>query len=830
MDLASCRIAQLQLFTVSFFTSRNDYPAVKASMKAILRGDVWLMRLLAGFGMFVLNLGLFSFAADGVRQVELPLRGLAYDSASQKLYGTSAETNRLLQINPSTGQVTASFDVGDKPSRVALSAGHGLWIGLDGAGSVRRFDLDTLTTEEPVVILDGADVIDIAPSPADPYTLAVTVAPTGGNRVSYMLRNGQLLPNTSPVRNVALFGGFVYGVVGGTIYKLDIGSDGFIPRVAAAGIGDGDVIVSGGFIYNSFGFFQRTSDFQFQGKVFAPGQVSINEETDELLFLNPSGPFNRYDRLSRRHTGNADLGMIGDASAPLDLVAWGTNRAAFHNSTDLFLLETDKLFPPADISVSQLITNPVVEFGSELTIAVTVTNKGPGVALDVVLTNQIETFDGIERRYILQAVDGASPGEWSHISPISRTIGDLAAGAVQRFSIQLLPKTPGPLTNRVAIAANNDLSLENNTNVFVAEVNRPTNGLARLQLPLVDAIFDRPDNRIVAADGVNLWWVNPDELRIAEPIYFAATRLAAGPNGVVYAGLHNAGNDYSLYIGQFPGNPLFIAEHVPITDLEGSPTDPALLAVSTTSGTSLYRDGLLLPNSVSDKGYLEFSSDGTELYLVNAETCDLKSYAITETGITLKNTFSTLSCSDFRSGGGLLFFDSGLVFDPVLGQKAPGVPTFTLPAFIIPNSVGAFDVLHRTNNLWGIRRFRRSASGEFEQFASRDIGSIANPVVEVFSAGDDRLAYRTSSELVWIDLPADPSSLKASISLRTANEIRIRFPSVSGAEYRIESRAELGQGQWTPVGNDLTGDGGFISVTLPAGNAPHGYYRVARLL
>jgi hypothetical protein len=370
-----------------------------------------------------------------------------------------------------------------------------------------------------------------------------------------------------------------------------------------------------------------------------------------------------------------------------------------------------------------------------------------------------------------------------------------------------------------------------NTNTFAISVSPQTNDVRRFRYPFLDAVYDRFNNNIVGYDGVALWRLNPNGPRLLEPSgdFGGAPRLAIGPDGVAYFGLYGPAHGHWAYIGQFPGNAQLITTTAALVDMEVSPTNPALLAVSFANGTFLYNNGTLLPASVLEKGNVRFSSDGAKLYIGNTENCSLSINAATANGIVLEKTVPTLSCSDFIVGGGLLLFDSGLIYDPALGQSPAGAPTFVPPAFFAPNGYAGFDVMNRSNSVWTVRRYRRTTTAGYEQFASREVGAIPNSVLDLFSAGEDRVAYRTASEIAWLDLPGDPSSIRARIERQSGNQIAIGFTSVQGAQYRIELRNEITTGQWASVGGELAGNGGLISQAVSTDGAARAYYRIVRL-
>lgn len=106
-----------------------------------------------------------------------PISGMLYASVP----GTAAsDANSVLPIDPVTGELGASVFVGSQPGPLAISDdGSTLYVGLDGAFSVRRVDLATLTAG--IEFSAGSDSTfgpyqaeDIAVQPGNPDVIAVS--------------------------------------------------------------------------------------------------------------------------------------------------------------------------------------------------------------------------------------------------------------------------------------------------------------------------------------------------------------------------------------------------------------------------------------------------------------------------------------------------------------------------------------------------------------------------------------------------------------------------------------------------------------------------------
>jgi sugar lactone lactonase YvrE len=105
-----------------------------------------------------------------------PLDGMVYASVP----GTAGPAgNSLAEINPSTGRVVTTFFVGSEPNKLAVSDdGEFIYVGLDGAGSVARFDVSLHAVDLTFSLGTGAFgpmfAEDIQVAPGDPSTVAVS--------------------------------------------------------------------------------------------------------------------------------------------------------------------------------------------------------------------------------------------------------------------------------------------------------------------------------------------------------------------------------------------------------------------------------------------------------------------------------------------------------------------------------------------------------------------------------------------------------------------------------------------------------------------------------
>src|SRR5258705_8673073 len=151
---------------------------------------VWL----AGHVYSVGNAARGLFAADGgdtvhtesefVNKVPIVANDVVYNPVDQMLYASVPSSvgsggNAIVAVNPTTGAVGVPVFVGSEPNKLAMSDdGHSLYVFLDGAYAVRRFDTVTLTPGQQFTV--GQDSFfgvyragDLAVAPGNPNLVAV---------------------------------------------------------------------------------------------------------------------------------------------------------------------------------------------------------------------------------------------------------------------------------------------------------------------------------------------------------------------------------------------------------------------------------------------------------------------------------------------------------------------------------------------------------------------------------------------------------------------------------------------------------------------------------
>ena len=116
--------------------------------------------------------------------VDQIVNDIAYSPITGMLYASVPSTggqygNHLIVIDPKAGAIVNSVFAGSEPNKLAMTNdGRYLYVGVDGAASVKRFVLASLTSDISISLGIGNDgpyiAEDIAPIPGRPNVVAVS--------------------------------------------------------------------------------------------------------------------------------------------------------------------------------------------------------------------------------------------------------------------------------------------------------------------------------------------------------------------------------------------------------------------------------------------------------------------------------------------------------------------------------------------------------------------------------------------------------------------------------------------------------------------------------
>lgn len=148
------------------------------------------------FGLLILGLGfqgsklipmpVAQAQSSTIRTVNLVTNSIIYDPVSQKIYASvpssvGSNGNSITSVDPVTGTIGPFVFIGSEPNRLAISDnGQYLYVALDGAAALRRFNIPAMTAELQFNL--GADSFfgpyypeDIEVRPGCPQTVAISL-------------------------------------------------------------------------------------------------------------------------------------------------------------------------------------------------------------------------------------------------------------------------------------------------------------------------------------------------------------------------------------------------------------------------------------------------------------------------------------------------------------------------------------------------------------------------------------------------------------------------------------------------------------------------------
>ena len=305
--------------------------------------------------------------AKFIRSVTLPNKDLIYSGTEQKFYATVPNTagepraNSLTRIEPTTAALENSVVVGNNPGRLALSDDdRTLYVGIDGANAVRKFDVPTQTPGLQFALgtgVNGAKIAyDIDVLPGNPNAVAVSYGNT-----SYNYDGADIYDNGVKRAQKANAAGQINIVSPNTayigenyIYKYAIGANGFTLQgnftsgTSADSFPIGNLLYAGGLVLdlNTLGYVGT-----FTGAGYRPG-IAVDVPHNRIFFLTQTEvTSNEWSILAYRLDNFLLIGRISlpgvsispsYPESPHRLIRWGANGLAFNDyNNKIYFVQTN---------------------------------------------------------------------------------------------------------------------------------------------------------------------------------------------------------------------------------------------------------------------------------------------------------------------------------------------------------------------------------------------------------------------------------------------------------------------------------------------------------
>jgi hypothetical protein len=568
-----------------------------------------------------------------VREVHLAAKDLVFNRDTGKFYASvpsrfGGTGNSIATVDATTGAVESYTFVGSEPGKLAAADdGRTLYVSLDGAGAVRRFDMTTRAAGAQFSLGESLSngpffVKDMAVAPGSPDLVAVsrknlTGSPDFEGVAVYDggARRTQTTPRHTGSDNIAFSGSAstLYGFREfGGIEKLGVTPAGVtLVKHTSVNTSGGDFKLDGGDIYLPNGQVYNAESGALLGAFTLPfvsfRAVEPDSSVGRVYFLTGDGAFSdgevrtltlhAFDRGNFASVGTLQIpNVVGRVSS---LVRWGANGLAFGSTGgQLFIIQTTLV--PSNQSVPTPTPTPAATptpapSPSPTPVAQT---ELPVVANDIVLDAASQTA--------FASVPSSAGAGGNSITPF-----DPFSGAVG------IPVNVGSEPNRMAVS-------DNGQYIYV--------GL----------------------DGAN-----------------AVRRFGVAAR--------TPGLQFSL------GNDTF-GQPLKAVDLAVAPGVPQTVAVArggggtSGGGVAVYDDGVLRPNTTGvfhTINVIEYSASPLVLYGHNNSDSEggFRKMAVPACGpsvVTVKG--SLLWGQDFKIENGLAYSDSGRVADPEDGTLVGSYP------------------------------------------------------------------------------------------------------------------------------------------------------------
>ena len=414
-----------------------------------------------------------------------------YSSATQLLYASVPSSggptlgNSIVSIDPNTGVLGTPIWVGSEPNRLALSSdGFTLWVGLDGASSVRKVDLNSGIAGIQFYLGGGNGIYNpsytakgLAVMPGSTNTVAV--ASSAGTVTIYDSGVPRTKTGTSPGYNSSVGVAFdntgTYLYVAGSGYSvMQVDSTGVVSSsLLNSNVSSYDLRYDNGRSYLTSGIILNAANGNQLG-VFsvAPSQPANGPVAPDstigraFVLVNPNYFYNYqvnvYDLTTFNLLGSIPVPFAQNPypQSPIRIVRWGQDGLAVPYGAQLYIFRSslvrDLSSTLADVSVSTSAASSAAT-GSDISYNVTVTNKGPSTANPVTLLDFLP--DGTTFKSLT-----VSQGNCAGGMVVRCDLGSLANNGVATVQITATALSSGKLTNTASVsAAQGDPNTSNNT-------------------------------------------------------------------------------------------------------------------------------------------------------------------------------------------------------------------------------------------------------------------------------------------------------------------------------------------------------------------------------
>jgi hypothetical protein len=322
--------------------------------------------------------------ATHVRQISLATNDLMYDPVNKRIYASVPSTagsigNSITLINPGSGAVGPSVPVGSEPGKLAISDNSQyLYVGLDGAAAVRRFDIATQTAglqfslgSEPIFGSFGVGDIEVLPGIPGSVAIARKTGWGYGDGGVAIYDDGVMRPTATPLHtgnDVIEFStsssrlyGYDNETSGFGLTRMSVNSAGVSIVDTTANLISGysvDIKFDGGRLYATNGTVVDPEARRILGTFPVAYQygtlVKPDSAAGRVYFLKPningSVTIQAYDLNTFAFLGSIDIAVVSTTPAPSmffpsSFIRWGDKGLAFRTNENKVVLVKTALIP-----------------------------------------------------------------------------------------------------------------------------------------------------------------------------------------------------------------------------------------------------------------------------------------------------------------------------------------------------------------------------------------------------------------------------------------------------------------------------------------------------
>ena len=424
-----------------------------------------------------------------------PVNGLFYVSVPSSAgapYGDS-----VVSVDPETGNLGAPIPVGSEPNKLAVTAdGKYLWVGLDGAGAVRKVDLtagtaglqfslggnggiyETPPTAVALAALPGATDSVIVSSSNNPSPLAITIFDSGVARAStgtssYYINEPYAL-QVDGTKNEIYAGGagyttYTYSANGVTAKATSTTS------ATYASYSSDEMQLAGTQLFTDYGGVYDPESGSLLGTLYSTGTTAASGPTvadttlGKAFVLDDSiaysyGSYNQIQIFNiSNYTTTATTIPIsvstGITSGATRLTRWGANGLAFRTAQGIYSLRSNLVQDLSSVSADLGVTLTAAATGAtgaNTTFTATITNAGPSASTNIALAATAPS-NGV----LISMTPSAGT---CSVAGATCNMGGLASGASATITLVVQQLTAGSSTLTVQVSgAETDPTPANNS-------------------------------------------------------------------------------------------------------------------------------------------------------------------------------------------------------------------------------------------------------------------------------------------------------------------------------------------------------------------------------